>query len=160
MPLSDTLPDFAAAVPPMTPLMGLDPGTKTIGVAVCDPGRMIATPVETIRRAKFKADAARLQALIEERGVGGLILGLPLNMDGSEGPRVQSVRAFQRNLDKAFEEAGHAVPMVFWDERLSTQAVTRTLLEADTSRKRRGELVDKMAAAFILQGALDFLSRP
>lgn len=131
-------------------LLGLDLGTKTIGLALTDVARTIGTPMETIKRTKFTADAARITALIAEHHIGGLILGLPLNMNGSEGPRAQSTRAFARNLLQKLD-----VPLAFWDERLSTAAVTRTLIEADTSRKRRAELVDKMAAAYILQGALD-----
>ena len=135
-------------------VMGLDLGTKTIGLALSDVERRICSPLETIRRTKFQADAAALLQLIEQHQIGALIIGLPLNMDGSEGPRVQSTRAFVRNLEKLT-----SVPILYWDERLSTAAVTRTLLEADTSRARRAELVDKMAAAYILQGALDRLQR-
>src|SRR3954451_562123 len=133
-------------------LVGLDLGTKTIGVAVSNPDRRLATGVETIQRKAFKQDAARLLAIAAERKAVGFVLGLPINMDGSEGPRVQSTRAFARNL------AGlTTLPIFFWDERLSTAAVTRTLIDADASRKRRAELVDKMAAAYILQGVLDRL---
>lgn len=135
-------------------VMGLDLGTKTIGLALSDVERRICSPLETIRRTKFQADAASLLKHIEQHKIGALIIGLPLNMDGSEGPRVQSTRAFVRNLEKLT-----ALPILYWDERLSTAAVTRTLLEADTSRARRAELVDKMAAAYILQGALDRLQR-
>ncbi len=135
-----------------TPLLGLDLGTKTIGIAICDRGWRIATPLETIKRSKFKADAAHLQDICTKNNIGGLILGLPLNMDGSEGPRVQATRAFARNLSPIIP-----LPLAFWDERLSTQAVTRTLLEVDASRKRRAELVDKLAATYILQGAIDRL---
>ena len=135
-------------------VMGLDLGTKTIGLALSDVERRIASPLETIRRIKFQADAAALLQHIEKHQIGALVIGLPLNMDGSEGPRVQSTRAFVRNLEKLTP-----VPILYWDERLSTAAVTRTLLEADTSRARRAELVDKMAAAYILQGALDRLQR-
>jgi putative Holliday junction resolvase len=133
-------------------LLGLDIGTKTIGLAISDPGLTVATPVETIRRTKFTADAERLRALIAERGVGGLVIGLPVNMNGTEGPRAQSVRQFAANLLARFD-----IPLAFWDERLSTAAVTRAMLEADLSRKRRAALVDKAAAAYILQGALDAL---
>ena len=133
-------------------LLGLDVGTKTIGLAISDPGLTVATPVETIRRTKFTADAERLRALIAERGVGGLVIGLPVNMNGTEGPRAQSVRQFAANLLARFD-----IPLAFWDERLSTAAVTRAMLEADLSRKRRAALVDKAAAAYILQGALDAL---
>ena len=136
-------------------LMGLDPGTKTIGVAVSDPGWQIASPLETVKRTKFTKDAERLETLIQERKVGGIVMGLPVNMDGTEGPRAQSVRQMARNL---VHLRGWTVPIAFWDERLSTSAVERFLTdEADMTRKRRGEVVDKMAAAYILQGALDAL---
>ena len=141
---------FLAALPAAGALIGLDLGTKTIGLALSDPGRRIATPLFTIQRTKFTADAKQLLEAAAEHAVSGLVLGLPLNMDGSEGPRAQATRAFARNLGRLT-----ALPILFWDERLSTAAVTRTLLDADTSRKRRGEVVDKMAAAYILQGALD-----
>lgn len=133
-------------------LMGLDVGEKTIGVAVSDTTLSIATPVETLRRAKFAADAEKLIRIVGERGVGGFVVGLPVNMDGSEGPRCQSVRAFGNNLLGKID-----LPLAFWDERLSTAAVTRTMLDADLSRARRAELVDKLAAAYILQGFLDHL---
>lgn len=132
--------------------LGIDMGTKTIGLALSDVTLTIATPLDTLRRGKFTKDAESLQAIIVKERVGGLVFGLPLNMDGSEGPRCQSVRQFATNLDKRIDMA-----MTFWDERLSTVAVTRTLLDADASRKRRSEVIDKMAAAFILQGALDSL---
>ena len=133
-------------------LLGLDLGEKTIGLALSDRLLTVATPMETLKRAKFAQDAARLDIIISEQGVGGLVAGLPLNMDGSDGPSAQSARAFARNW------ATHSqIPLVLWDERLSTMAVTRTLLEADASRKRRSEVVDRMAAAYILQGALDRL---
>ena len=135
-------------------LLGLDLGSKTIGIALSDVMRTIATPMETIRRVKFTKDAERLLSIIDEQNIGGLVLGLPKNMDGSEGPRCQSTRQFARNIAEKTD-----VPICFWDERLSTVAVTRTLLEADTSRKRRNELVDKMAASYILQGLLDNLSQ-
>ena len=147
------LKDFGAALPPRGRLLGLDLGEKTIGLAVSDGTLMIATPIDTIRRTKFTADAARLAEIIEQRGVGGLVIGLPVNMDGSEGPRCQSVRQFAANLLERMD-----LPVAFWDERLSTAAVTRTLLDADMSRKRRAEVVDKMAAAYILQGALDHIA--
>jgi len=131
-------------------LLGFDPGTKTIGLALSDTSLKVATPLMTIKRTKLKEDAAIIKDLIEKHKIGGFIIGLPLNMDGSEGPRCQSCRQLQKNLEEYFN-----VPACFWDERLSTIAVTRTLLEADASRKRRAEVVDKMAAAFILQGALD-----
>lgn len=133
-------------------LLGLDVGAKTIGLAISDPGLTVATPVETIRRTKLAADADRLRALIADRGVGGLVVGLPVNMNGTEGPRAQSVCQFAANLLARFD-----IPLAFWDERLSTAAVTRAMLEADLSRKRRAALVDKAAAAYILQGALDAL---
>jgi len=133
-------------------LLGLDLGEKTIGLALSDTLLTVATPFKTLKRGKLKADAAALNALIAEHHVGGLIIGLPLNMDGSEGPAAQSVRAFARNIASLTEP-----PIALIDERLSTVAVTRTLLDADTSRRRRSELVDKMAAAYILQGALDKL---
>ena len=141
---------FAAAVPEGRAIAGLDLGTKTIGVALSDLRRRIATPVTVIRRVKFTEDAGALLTLLAQRGAGGIILGLPVNMDGSEGPRAQSTRAFARNLEKLTD-----LPIGFWDERLSTVAAERALLEADTSRKRRGEVIDQVAAGFILQGALD-----
>ena len=151
VPLDDLLPRLDAG----RRLLGLDLGEKTIGLAISDRGLKVASPLETIRRAKFTKDAEALAALCEDRGVGGLVLGLPVNMDGSEGPRCQSVRQFAANLA---ELAGFTLPMAFWDERLSTAAVERVLVgEADLSRKRRGQVVDKMAAAYILQGALDAL---
>ncbi len=138
-------------------LLGLDLGDKTIGLAISDRGLKVASPLETIRRGKFTKDAAALAGLCKEHGAGGLVLGLPVNMDGSEGPRCQSVRQFAANL---VEIAGIDLPIAFWDERLSTAAVERLLIdEADMSRKRRGEVVDKMAAAYILLGALDALGR-
>ncbi len=133
-------------------LIGVDLGTKTIGLALSDVNLSIATPLETIRRVKFTPDVQAMLALAEKHGVGAFVFGLPKNMDGSEGPRVQATRAFVRNMERLT-----ALPVAFWDERLSTAAVTRTLLEADASRARRAELVDKMAAAYILQGALDRL---
>lgn len=145
--------EFAAALPPMRALAGLDLGTKTIGVAVSDPFLSVSTPLETIRRVKFTQDAAALQKILTHRSVGGLVLGLPMNMDGSEGPRAQATRAFARNLDRLLE-----MPITFWDERLSTVAAERALLEADTSRKRRAEVIDHVAAGFILQGVLDRLA--
>ena len=144
------LAGFAATLPPGARLLGFDLGEKTIGVALSDTSRAIATPMETLPRGKFSADVVKLEKIIVEHTVGGIVIGLPLNMDGSDGPSAQSARAFARNL------AAHIdLPIVLWDERLSTVAVTRTLLDADTSRRRRAEVVDKMAAAYILQGALD-----
>lgn len=147
------LPDlgaFVVALPPNRAIAGLDLGDKTIGVALSDLRRGVATPIEVIRREKFTLDAARLLALLTSRGACGIVLGLPLNMDGSEGPRVQSTRSFARNLEKLTD-----MPITFWDERLSTVAAERALLEADTSRKRRKEVIDQVAAGYILQGALD-----
>lgn len=134
-------------------LMGFDLGTKTIGLSLSDIERCIATALETIRRTKFTHDANKILELAKTHDVGGFVIGLPLNMDGSEGPRAQATRAFVRNLAQLTP-----IPVVLWDERLTTVAVTRTLLEADTSRARRSEVVDKIAAAYILQGALDRLS--
>ena len=135
-------------------LFGLDLGEKTIGIALSDVMLTVATPLETIARRKFSIDADTLIALIEKHGVGGLVVGLPLNMNASEGPAAQSARAFVRNF-----LAKHDLPVLLWDERLSTAAVTRTLIEADVSRAKRKDVVDKMAASFILQGVLDFLTR-
>jgi putative Holliday junction resolvase len=148
--IHDDLPAFLRALPPYRAVMGLDIGTKTIGVAVSDAMLSVASPLETVRRRKFTLDAARLLELAEARQIGGLVLGLPLNMDGSEGPRCQSTRAFARNLSRLTDR-----PLGFWDERLSTVAAERALLEADTSRRRRAEVIDHVAAAYILQGALD-----
>jgi putative Holliday junction resolvase len=145
-----TVDDFAAALPPNRAIAGLDLGTVTIGVAVSDLRRQVATPIEVIRREKFTIDAGRLLALLAARGAVGIVLGLPLNMDGSVGPRVQATQAFARNLEKLT-----ALPICYWDERLSTVAAERALLEADTSRKRRKEVIDQVAAGYILQGALD-----
>lgn len=150
------LKDLVPLLPRERRLLGLDPGTKTIGLAVSDGSLKVASPIGTIRRSKFTKDAAELAAVCEERDVGGLVIGLPVNMDGTEGPRCQSVRQLAQNL---IEKAGFTQPMAFWDERLSTSAVERFLVsEADMTRKRRGEVVDKMAAAYILQGALDALA--
>lgn len=146
------LPELKHALAPGQRLIGVDLGEKTIGLALSDRLLSVATPLLTLKRGKFSVDADKLAALLAEHGVGGLVIGLPLNMDGSEGPSSQSARAFGRNF-----AARSNVPIVFWDERLSTAAVTRTLLEADSSRRRRAEVVDKMAAAYILQGALDRL---
>jgi len=153
MPAADlSLAEAVAGLPPQSRLMGLDLGTKTIGVATSDLTRQIATPVETIARRKFTADAARLLELTARENIGLIVLGLPVNMDGSEGPRAQSTRAFARNLAKLTP-----VPIVFWDERLSTAAVERMLIAADASRAKRAEVIDKLAAAWILQAALDSL---
>ncbi|QUD88855.1 Holliday junction resolvase RuvX [Phenylobacterium montanum] len=153
MPVLD-LTDLPAALPAMTPLFGLDLGEKTIGVAVSDVTRMIASPLELIRKGKFTDDAGRLLKLMDERGAKAVVIGLPVNMDGTEGPRCQSSRAFGRNLLRLRED----LVVAFWDERLSSAAVNRMLIdEADVTRARRADLVDKAAAAYILQGALDRL---
>jgi putative holliday junction resolvase len=143
-----------AALPRNARVLGVDLGTKTIGLALSDVERRIATPLETLKRVKFTPDAQKIVAIVRRFEIGAIVFGLPLNMDGSEGPRAQATRAFARNLQPL---AG--CPILFWDERLSTAAVTRTLLDSDASRARRAVLVDKMAAAYILQGFLDFASR-
>ena len=148
----EVIADFAGLLAPGARLIGIDLGTKTIGLALSDVTRTIATPLETIRRVKFTPDVGRLLAIAAEHQIAGLVLGLPVNMDGSEGPRAQATRAFARNVNKL-----SALPILLWDERLSTTAAERTLIEADTSRKRRAEVIDKMAAGIILQGALDRL---
>lgn len=153
MQIINTPTELIAALAPRQRLMGLDLGTKTIGLALGDSGHKIATPFDTIRRKKFGIDAAALAAHIEAENVGGLVMGWPLNMDGSEGPRVQATQAFLRNLGNLPDFP--ALPVLLWDERLSTAAVERTLLEADTSRAKRADVIDKMAAAYILQGAID-----
>jgi putative Holliday junction resolvase len=146
--------EAARLLPPRGSLLGLDLGSKTIGVAASDPERRLASAVETIRRKNFATDAKRLLALADERRCAGFVLGLPLNMNGSEGPRAQSVRAFARNLAKLTD-----LPIALWDERLSTAAVERELIAADVSRQKRAAVIDQHAAAFILQGALDRLAR-
>lgn len=146
--------DIKAVLPRHARVMGLDLGTKTIGLALSDVLLTIATPFDTIRRTKFTKDVEQLFAVMDKHEVGGLVLGLPVEMDGTEGSRCQSTRAFVRNLLGLRD-----VPVALWDERLSTAAVTRTLLEADASRARRAEVVDKMAAGYILQGALDAMAR-
>ncbi len=148
-----TIEDFAAALRPGARLLGLDLGTKTIGLALSDVGRGIATALHTQKRVKFTPDAEALLATCAEHAVGGLVVGLPLNMDGSEGPRAQATRAFVRNLSKLTD-----LPMVYWDERLSTVAAERAMIAADMSRAKRAEKIDSAAAAFILQGALDRLA--
>ena len=148
--MNDDIEALVAALPKGARLLGIDLGTKTIGLALSDVERRIATPLETLKRTKFTPDADAIRRVVDRFGVGGLVVGLPLNMDGTEGPRAQATRAFVRNLKPLVE-----IPVAFWDERLSTMAVTRTLIDADASRARRGALVDKMAAAYILQGALD-----
>src|SRR6266853_301244 len=150
LPLTDAAPHL----PPRGALIGLDLGTKTIGVATSDPDRRLATGVETIARTTFSADAKRLMALAAERKAAAFVLGLPINMDGSEGPRAQSTRSFARNLARLTE-----LPIAFWDERLSTAAVERELIAADASRQKRAAVIDQHAAAYILQGALDRLDR-
>ena len=147
-----TIEDFAPHLPRYGGLAGLDLGTKTIGVAVSDRMRSVASPLSTIRREKFTKDAEALLKLLADRQAVGIVIGLPRNMDGSEGPRAQSTRAFARNLERLTD-----LPIGFWDERLSTVAAERALLEADTSRKRRAEVIDQVAAGYILQGALDRL---
>lgn len=149
----DDIHDFAAKLTPGAPLLGVDLGTKTIGLAVSDRLWSVATPAHIIKRKKFGLDAAALLEFVTAREAAALVFGLPLNMDGSEGARAQSTRAFVRNLNPLSD-----LPVLFWDERLSTVAAERALLEADTSRKRRAEVIDAVAAGYILQGALDRLS--
>lgn len=151
----DTLEDLAPGLAPMRGLMGLDLGTKTIGVALSDRLLTSASALETVKRKKFGVDADALAALVTKHEVCALILGLPRNMDGSEGPRAQATRAFARNLSQRSDFAG--MPVAFWDERLSTVAAERVLIEADATRKRRSEVIDAVAASYILQGALDRL---
>ena len=153
MPVCADTDAFIAALPVQGALMGLDLGTKTIGVAVSDLRRMVATPLETVARKKFTLDAGRLIEIAQNRGIAGVILGLPLNMDGSEGPRCQSTRAFARNLAGLSD-----LPIGFWDERLSTVAAERALLAFDASRAKRAEVIDHVAVGFILQGFLDRLA--
>ncbi len=152
-PLGETLEDveaFAARLAPGTRLIGIDAGTKTLGLALSDVTRTIASPLTVIRRTKFKEDAAELLRLAAEHRITGFVLGLPVNLDGTAGPRAQATRAFAKNMNALTD-----LPILLWDERLSTAAAERTLLEADASRKRRAEVIDKLAAAIILQGALD-----
>ncbi|QDY69155.1 Holliday junction resolvase RuvX [Qingshengfaniella alkalisoli] len=148
----ETIEEFAEQIPASSALAGLDLGTKTIGVAVSDGMQSVASPLSTIKRSKFTLDADALVQILEVRQIAGLVLGLPRNMDGSEGPRCQSTRAFARNLDRIINR-----PITFWDERLSTVAAERALLEADTSRSKRSAVIDHVAAGYILQGALDRL---
>ena len=150
--ITTSVPPFRDILPAGGRLMGLDVGTKTIGVALCDAGWTIATAAELMKRGKFSADLERLKAFAASQSVKGFVVGLPLSLDGSDSPRTQSIRAFARNLEPL------GLPILLWDERWSTQAVTRTLIDADASRARRAELVDKMAAAYILQGAIDALT--
>jgi putative Holliday junction resolvase len=152
-PLGETLEDieaFAARLKPGARLIGIDAGTKTLGLALSDVTRTIASPLTVLKRSKFKEDSAELLRLAAEHRIGGFVLGLPVNLDGTAGPRVQATRAFARNMNALCE-----LPILLWDERLTTAAAERTLLEADTSRKRRAEVIDKLAAAIILQGAID-----
>jgi putative Holliday junction resolvase len=146
----DELAGFMEGLAPGARLFGVDLGTRTIGLALSDVERRIATPLETLKRVKFTPDVQKMKALAERFRVGGIVMGLPLNMDGTEGPRSQSTRAFVRNMKPLLP-----LPVLFWDERLSTMVVTRALLDADASRAKRADVVDKMAAAYILQGALD-----
>ncbi len=151
--ICESMEDFAPLLPAFGAVAGLDLGTKTIGVSVSDSLRSVATPLSTIRREKFTLDVAQLLKITDAREIKGIVLGLPRNMDGSEGPRCQSTRAFARNLEKLTP-----LPITFWDERLSTVAAERAMLEADMSRKRRAEVIDHVAAGYILQGALDRLA--
>lgn len=151
-PIYDDITEFAAVLTSMSSIAGLDLGDKTIGVAVSDVFRNISSPVTTVRRKKFTLDAAELLTIFKDRQIGGIVLGLPRNMDGSEGPRCQKTRAFARNLSKLTE-----LPITFWDERLSSVAADRVMLEADMSRAKRAEKIDQLAASVILQGALDRL---
>jgi putative Holliday junction resolvase len=153
MPVLDLI-DAAAVLPKRGALIGLDLGTKTVGVAVSDPDRRVAAPVETIARTRFGLDATRILELAAERRAAGIVLGLPINMDGTEGSRAQSTRAFARNLARLTD-----LPIALWDERLSTAAVERALIAADASRSKRKAVIDQHAAAYILQGALDRLAR-
>ena len=149
--ITSEAPTFRNVLPQRGRLLGLDVGTRTIGTALCDADWTIASPAELIRRGKFSANLETLSGLTTQQHVAGLVIGLPLNLDGSDSPRTQSIRAFARNMERL------ELPILLWDERWSTQAVTRTLIDADASRARRAELVDKMAAAYILQGAIDAL---
>jgi putative holliday junction resolvase len=152
MPLI-SLEELADTLPAVAPLIGLDLGSRTIGIAVSDRLRKVASARTVLRRTRFQPDAGALLELATKEGAAGIVIGLPLNMDGSEGPRAQATRAFARNLEKLTP-----IPLIFWDERLSTVAVERMLIDSDTSRARRAELVDKLAAAWILQGVLDRLA--
>jgi putative holliday junction resolvase len=151
--ITTVAPDFRAALPEAGRLIGLDVGTRTIGTALCDAGWAFATPADLIRRTKFAADKGQIAAMITRQSVRGIVIGLPLNLDGSDSPRTQSVRAFARNVEDL------SLPILLWDERWSTQAVERAMIEADLSRAKRAERVDNAAAAFILQGAIDALAR-
>lgn len=158
MPLLDVA-QLSGSTARGAPLLGFDVGTKTIGLAISDPGWRLASPLQTINRSKWPADLAALAAIVKERGCRGGIIGLPRNMDGSEGPRAQSVRAFAANLLARPDLFGDAFILAFWDERLSTAAVERALIAKDVTRQKRDDVIDKMAAAYILQGALDALAR-
>ncbi len=153
MTVTDDAAAFAATLDAGARLLGIDLGTKTVGVALSDPGRIVASPRETLRRGRFRDDAAHLAAVCASEGVGGVVVGLPRRMDGSEGPRAQSSRAWAANLAERL-----ALPVLMWDERLSTAAVERAMIAADMSRRRRAERIDRAAAAYILQGAIDALS--
>jgi putative Holliday junction resolvase len=144
---------FTDALPARGALVGIDPGEKTIGVAICDADRRIASPLTAIRKGKFKVNGAEIAGICADNSAAGIVVGLPLNMDGTAGPKAQAARAFARNLAGIIE-----LPVLLWDERLSTVAVTRAMIDADTSRKKRAEIVDKVAAAYILQGAIDRLA--
>lgn len=150
----EAIADYAACLKPGVPLIGIDAGTKTLGLALSDVTRTIASPFTVLRRTKFKADAAELLRIAAEHRIAGFVLGLPTNLDGTAGPREQATRAFARNLNALCE-----LPILLWDERLSTAAAERMLIEADASRKRRAEVIDKLAATIILQGALDRMRR-
>jgi putative Holliday junction resolvase len=152
--ITTTAADFAALLPDAGRLAGLDPGTKTIGLATCDAGWSFASPHSTIARGKFAADLVQLRAFVDRERIKGLVLGLPLNMDGSDSPRTQSVRALAKNLQVL------GLPLLLWDERWSSQAVERAMIAEDLSRKTRAERVDRLAAAYILQGAIDAMTRP
>lgn len=154
MSVHEDLDAFIQNIDNAKALMGLDLGEKTIGVSVSDTSLCVATPLETIRRKKFGVDSEQLLKIASHRKITGIVLGLPYNMDGSEGPRCQSTRAFARNLERITD-----IPITFWDERLSTVAAERALLEADTSRRRRAEVIDHVAAGYILQGALDRIAQ-
>ncbi len=155
------LTDLAAALAPGRRLLGLDPGTKTIGLAISDPGLLVASPLETLKRTRFAADAAALAGIVRDHQVGGLVIGLPLNLDGSEGPAARNARLFARELIRRAELFDQEPEIAFWDERLTTAAVERLMIAADLSRRRRARTIDRAAAAYILQGALDALgARP
>ena len=151
--LFENLDDFSLCLKPYQAILGLDLGTKTIGISVSDTLLTVATPLKTIAKIKFRDDSTKIQEIINDRSISGVVLGLPKNMNGTEGPRAQATRSFSHNLSKVIE-----VPITYWDERLSTVAAEKALLEADTTRKRRAEVIDSVAAAYILQGALDRLN--